>query len=534
MPGARRILAIDFSVSPGTFITSFQDGTSSKQSVKLSRTQRYTLAMSTLRTRWREFFRLSTLPTALALASFVLVVLRAVATADPHWDTLAYHWPYAARLAGLCDRECFTLYFGMEQRYEGFPLLLTAVQGFLWRITGTPHLADLINIAAIIALAAYLKYRFAAPLTWSWLAFLAIPAVHVQLTSSYIDVPLNAAVTLALMVILRILLLPDTDQRADILIALGALGVATGSKYQMLPIALVTWAVIVLLATRNPAIVRAKRRTSVLAALSLAGAFVLLPKLAMNILNFGNPLYPIEFAIGPFHFPGTENMMPTNSIPDVWKERPRWLRWLASVFEFDAFRGRPLPWTVGQGDVQQSNPSFRMGGYFVPYVLGTLALVWWSARTTSAAKWPAALMILLSVFCASMPMSHELRYYLFWMLTLVSCALVVVHSPVFASAHQAVQRGITHGVVVIAVTSVIAMTGAAYLKNEKRDSLARLLEETRSVVNEIPEGGKLCVLNRNPRAFLYASLFHPPRHYQTRSLFADEQADCSIWLDLDR
>jgi hypothetical protein len=96
------------------------------------------------------------------------------------------------------------------------------------------------------------------------------------------------------------------------------------------------------------------------------------------------------------------------------------LRWLASVTEFDAFRGRALPWTIGQGDVAQSSPSFRMGGYFVPYVLGAIVLIGWSVRSTVTARWVAAMILVLSLMCAWLPGSHELRYYLFWMLTLVS------------------------------------------------------------------------------------------------------------------
>jgi hypothetical protein len=142
-------------------------------------------------------------------------------------------------------------------------------------------------------------------------------------------------------------------------------------------------------------------------------------------------------------------------------------------------------------------------------------------------------MIALSLICAAMPMSHELRYYLFWMLTLVSCSLVVVHSAIFTNRHQAVQRGITHGVVIIAVTSVIAMTGAAYLTTDRRQTLGAILQETSSIVPQVPENGTLCVLNRNPRAFLYSSLFHPPRRYHTVSLLENEQADCSVRLDLD-
>jgi hypothetical protein len=259
---------------------------------------------------------------------------------------------------------------------------------------------------------------------------------------------------------------------------------------------------------------------------------VLLPKLALNAVTFGNPFYPMDISFGRIHFPGLESLASTNSISDEWITSPRPLRWLASVMEFDAFRGRILPWTVGQADVPQSSPSFRMGGYFVPYVLGAIALVGWGARSIVTARRAAAMMIVLSLICAWLPGSHELRYYLFWMLTLVSCVLALAHSPAFASQQQAMQRNATHGLVVIAVTSVILMTGAAYLRPSGK-TLEEMLRGTETVVAQVPEGGTLCVLNGDRKAFLYSSVFHPAQHYRTRSLFAEEEGNCTIRLHLE-
>jgi hypothetical protein len=478
----------------------------------------------------------------LALVSFVFIILRATRTVDPYWDTLAYHWPYAARIAGLCDRDCYSMTVGMEGRFDGFPLLLHAAQGWLWRLTGTPGLGDLINIAMLLALGGYLRYRFEVPLAWSWLAFLAIPEVQVQLTSSYIDVPVNAAATLALMVLLRMLVHPDADQRADVAIALAALGVAAGSKYQMVPIALATWLTIVLLATWKPSMIRLQRRYASFALLGAAGILVLLPKLTLNAVTFGNPFYPMDVVLGPIHLAGPESLASTNSVSEAWAASSRPLRWLASVTEFDAFRGRTLPWTIGQGDVAQSSPSFRMGGYFVPYVLGAIVLIGWSVRSTVAARWVAAMILVLSLMCAWLPGSHELRYYLFWMLALVSCMLALVHSSGFANPLQTTQRAVTHALVAIAAISVVTMTGAAYLRPSGK-TLAKLTEHTDAVVAQVPEGGTLCIFSSDPRkAFLYSSVFHSPRRYRTKSLFDEEgterngegNADCAVRLRLDR
>lgn len=494
---------------------------------------RYTPCMLPRSPPWRYHIRLPGLPTLLALASFALIVVRTLTTVDPYWDTLAYHWPFAARLSGLCDGDCYSLSRTLEQRYEGFPLLLHAVRGFFWRLTGSPATGNLLNVALLLALGGYLKHRFSVPLAWSWLAFIAIPEVQIQLSSSYVDVPTNAAVTLALMVLLRMLVQRDADHRLDVALALAALGFAAQSKFQMIPIALAVWLVITALAMREPSLLRARRSFVVAGVLGLGGAVVLLPKLVLNGVNFGNPFYPVEILLGPIHLPGVESMAPSTSVSDALVDWPAPVRWLASVFEFDAFRARYLPWTVGQGDVSQSSPSFRMGGYFVAYVLGALALIGWGARATSTAKWAAALIIVLSLICAWTPMSHELRYNLFWMLTLGACTMALGHSRVFASSQQAVYRRISHGLVLIAGLSVVLMTGGAYLRVDG-PNLADLLQPTHAAVAEVPDGGILCVLNRHPYGFLYASVFHPSRHYQTKSLWADEQANCTLRLDIDR
>ena len=471
--------------------------------------------------------------TILALASFALIIVRAVRTVDPVWDTLQYHWPFAGRVAGICDRSCFLLSWGMEARYDGFPLFLHAMQGMLWRLTGTPGMADLINIALVVALGAYLKWRFSVPLAWSWLAFLAIPEVQIELTTSYIDLPVNAAVTLALAALLRMLVQPNVDQRVDVAIAFASLAVAAGSKFQLVPIALLTWTAIVSLAARNPSSVRFKHRLLVVVSFGTAGALAMLPKLAMNAVTFGNPFHPIAVTFGPFHFSGQEAMTSVNAIADDWATWPNPIRWLASVLEFDAFQKRSLPWTIGQGEVPQSNPSFRMGGYFVSYVLGAITLIIWSARSTPAARWALAMMVTLSLICAWTPLSHDLRYNEYWMLALVSIALVIAHSPAFASPQQVTNRRYTHGLIAIALTSVVMMTGGAYLRTNG-PTLQDLIRETDAVVATVPDGGTLCILNGNRRGFLYSSLFHPSRRYLTRTLFADESAECTIRLDLDR
>jgi hypothetical protein len=124
--------------------------------------------------------------------------------------------------------------------------------------------------------------------------------------------------------------------------------------------------------------------------------------------------------------------------------------------------------------------------------LGAIVLIGWSVRSTVSARWVAAMILALSLMCAWLPGSHELRYYLFWMLTLVSCMLALVHSPGFTNPAQTVQRNVAHALVVIAVISVVTMTGAVYLRPGGK-TLADLIEPPTAWVSTVPDGGR-CAL----------------------------------------
>lgn len=400
----------------------------------------------------------------------------------------------------------------------------------MWRLTGTPMFADVLSIAMIVALCLYLKSRFDVPLAWSWLAFLAIPEVQIELTSSYIDVPVNVGITLALLALLRIVVEPTKTQRADVSIALAALAIAAGSKHQMVPVALLAWAAIVLVCAQRPASIGLPSRLAVLLLLGILGVLALLPKVIINAIDFHNPFYPIAISIGPFSFPGPEPMMQTVSISDAWVRAPGPVRWLASLFEFDAFRGRPLPWMLGQADVPQQSRSFRMGGYFVGYVLALITVVALSYRATRKARFAVMMLIAISVVCSLLPLSHEMRYYMFWMLMLVSVTLACVHSPSFASVEQPTLRRFAHAGIAICLLTVVTMTGGAYLSTHGNE-LPDLLQETTATVDQIPEGATLCILEKDRRAILYSSLFHPQRRYQTHVLdSSEEDPACTVRL----
>lgn len=471
---------------------------------------------------------------AIAIVTFVLIVVRSLSTADANWDTLQYHWPYAARAAGLCDMQCFTLGFGLEQRYLAFPMLFHTAFGLLWRAFGTPVAGHAATIAVVVALCAYLWRRFSVPLAWSWLALLAIPLVQIHLSSSYVDLAANAALTIGILALLRIVMTRDAAN-VDVVIAWAALGLTAGAKLLLIPMAALVWAAIVVAAAHARWRRDGRVPWAYAAGLAVAGMVTILPQLAYNAWQFHNPFYPVTMRVAGVTLPGIESLKQiqnTISVSTQWIEFPRWIRWVASVFEFDAFRGRGMPWTVDQADVLRTNPSYRMGGYFCIYVLGLVAILLARARARGTRPM-LGIFIVATVICAFLPNSHELRYYQFWMLTLASIVMVLAFSPLPEAmvAAQAQTRNAARALVLLALAGVMLMTGTRYILFAGT-SLDQLVSPTNAVVDAMPAGSTLCFAHEYRYAILYSQLFHPGSSIHVRSIDGASAPGCDKVIEL--
>ena len=467
-----------------------------------------------------------------AAITLALVLGRALLTVDPYWDTLAYHWPYSARAAGLCDMHCFQMPKAMEDRYDGFPVLFNWAQGQLWRLTGSPGFGDLVGIGMLLGLCAYLRWRFCVPLAWSWLGFIAVPLVQAHATSSYVDLPANVALAIGLLVGVRISLEREADPRVDLAIALAALGMAAGGKLQLVPVAILIWTAIIVTVSTDPSNsgLGSSRKRALL--MYFAGCAVLLPAAVWNLVRFGNPFYPIAIELGPIHFDGPERMMQVASLSTAWQGVPSPIRWLASVLEIDAYGGRPTPWTIDQGDVSSQARSFRMGGYFVGYVLALASLLMWAWLESPPSRKATAFVIAASITCALLPLSHELRYYMFWMLSLISIVLVIAFSPKLAASRPKLFRPAVCAAISISLATVIAVTGGKYFSIHG-PSISELVEPTRPTVDALPAHATLCLLNRDRRAILYSRLFHEGTEHRVMQADDDGLAGCTIKIAPD-
>ena len=456
---------------------------------------------------------------ALALAAGLLLASLAIAAGhdvSKAWDVWYYHLPFAARINGMLDPSSYAFGRLNQARFDGFPLLGEALQGLLWRITGRPESAAFVSFAAVPGLAWFLRRTFGATPHVAVLALLAIPLVQIHATGCYVDLPANACVTmLALLVYRQIVRREAPSQR--VLIGAAALAIAAANmKFQLVPVVIVTSVVLVATALRRDA-----RRSARLLVVAIALPLVFATPLK-NMVRHGNPVWPVELQLLGKSLPHLEGAYASS--PDWLANVPRPVRWSASVLELGL---RPVAsharWSLDQWTPPR-DPGYRMGGFFGAYAIVNVAALLLAvfvqrSRESKVAFWFAGGATLVA---SLMPQSHELRYYMFWMLLLVGLNLVVWSRV----------RPITTGLVAAAALAIVAWsTGGAYLY-ASGDSFATLVSNSvdRAALERIGPGERVCV-SRAPWTFLYAPRFHPERRYSVQEAEGAEECDGARQLE---
>lgn len=472
-----------------------------------------------------------------AAISFFLILRRAVTGLDVIWDTFAYHLPFAARLAGLCDAQCFQMRPGHEDRYAGFPMFATWLQSVIWRVFGTPNWGDLINCAALGVVVTAAKIYLRIPMALFATALFAVPLIQIHLSLTYIDLFCNAAVMVSIILMLSFFL----DQKAApwrLLFAFFPLAAAANSKYQMLPISAGLTLLICLLFLG-----RVKHYPRKHIGLFALGVAVLTPLVfatpLINLQKFHNPVYPIRAQILGHVLEGSEAPKSPFSVSPYWETKPQAVIWLASIFEVEAYESRPITWEGSQGAVAIGAHSFRMGGYFGIYVVGNLLLLAFSLANTPARLrvWLSGVFGGITACTAILPASHELRYYLYWMMSLIllNLTLCVRADLAISKIRQSVHRTAYSWMALSALVSVAAITGGAYLGPHFDSSSIQTLLVERNVSSAMAqfEENKVNCLGESyePFRFLYADIFHEGREFSVRELDADAPAgDCGVLM----
>ena len=345
--------------------------------------------------------------------------------------------------------------------------------------------------------------------------------MHIHATSSYVDLPANVCVTLLLLCVHRAIVAGEPPTPRFLIGCAVLAAAAANTKFQLVPIVAIAAVALVTLSLRDlrrwrsaaPAARTALRKRLLVVVLALP---VVLATPIKNAAVHGNPVWPVELRVLGHSLPHAEEAY--DSSPPHLASSSRPARFLRSVLEID---NRPIAtqrrWSLHRW-TPPDEPGYRMGGYFGAYVvINVLALAGavWRRRTREAVV-AAALFSGVTMVAALVPQSHELRYYMHWMLLLVSLNLVLWTR----EARRAV------GVVAVSALAVVTWsTSAAYLHASGSTFEALLAERVdRSVIESARPGERLCI-DRPPFTILYAPTFHANKGYAVQEATTD--ADCN-------
>jgi hypothetical protein len=461
--------------------------------------------------------------TALAALLAVSLLVAGWHDVSQGYDVWYYHLPFAARLAGIMDANAYAFSAENQARYEGFPLLSELLQGLFWRITRHVEATSLLSVGALLAIPVFLKRAFAVPPHLALLGFLAVPLVHIHATSGYVDLPANACATVLLLCVHRALVSGEAPLR---LLAPSALlaAAAANMKFQLVPIVSLASLVLAAVALRGVRSWASSDRKARGELLQRAGVVAIAIPLVFatpikNAVVHGNPVWPVELHVLGRSLPHVEAAYA--QAPRHLADSSRPVRFVRSVLEIDNLPiATQRRWSLDQWAPPDA-PSCRMGGFFGAYVaLNLAALGWIAARRRSREDLAAAgLFGGVTIVAALVPQSHELRYYMHWMLLLVSLNLVL-----WARAGPATRAALAL-VALVALVVVVWSTDAAYLYASGSTFEQFLAKRSdRSIVESAEKGARLCI-SREPFTFLYAPAFYPGHDYSVQE--ATTEADCS-------
>jgi hypothetical protein len=336
--------------------------------------------------------------------------------------------------------------------------------------------------------------------------------VHIHATSAYVDLPANAATSALVLVAFDAWASPTPAGARALLTAGIASAIAVNTKTLSHPIVLVA---LVAVAVRALPELRRGRRL-------LAFSVVLLPVVfwtpLANLVTHHNPYFPVRLSVLGHILPGPEE--PYASSPDWLAGVPRPARFVASLAEVGL---RPMTdtrrWTVDQW-MPSDAAGYRMGGFFGAYVLVHVAFLAWRARSDRSrmARVHAIGFVAFTALVAVLPQSHELRYYMCWMIVLVATNLRL-------AGGVAGRRAIGIGAAA-ALGIVLAVTRAAYAYpsgSTFRDLVRETTDE--GAISGARGGERICV-DREPYDLPWAAAFHPgARAYVV--VEAEPSGDCA-------
>ncbi|BAZ45961.1 hypothetical protein NIES4102_29890 [Chondrocystis sp. NIES-4102] len=464
----------------------------------------------------------------IALILTIAILLKAILDIDNNYDPGWYHIPFAGRIWGILPKEMFIgdeKWF--EPRYEGFPLLAHFLQGFFWKITGRIQSTNLVGFLGVVGYFGFLQAWFDVPLYFSAIALFAIPLVITNASTSFVDLFGNIGTAILVMMTYRLYKNKELPQLKDLLIAFIGAAISANTKTQLQPLVFLillvygirlAWLII----KYKPPI----KLLSAILATGLAGLIIFATPVKNTVL-YANPLYPIKIQIGGV-------VLNHKLSPEAFEKGDRTRKWITSVLEINApFRWTPDQWST---DITRNRRGGFFGAYVVFNVILLLALtireIIQNKSSTNNRSWDAIWGLVTAIAMSLVPMnfpeSQELRYFMYWMICLVSLNLYLVSLPknrqLFGHWLQPKYLGLIYA---IFLTIVVVKVGNFYLKPSFY-TLDRYVAfgVKPGFMSQIEADDQVCLISKHmgedtqtapfaalKYAFLYSSYFHPELNY---------------------
>ena len=359
------------------------------------------------------------------------IFLKAIIDLDTNYDSGWYHLPFAARIWGIVSQESFISESLIEHRFDGFPLLAHFFQGLFWKITGRIQSTNLVGYLSLIIYFLFLRSYFQVPLYLSVIAIFAIPAVLTHAATSFVDLPGNVGVSILMMMTYCFFRQSQLPRKEELLIIFFSAAAASNIKPQLQPLIFLPYLIvgIRLIWLYFMYTSAAQRKLWLTIPLAVIASSLIFATPIKNVTLYGNPFYPIKIEVAGI-------VLNHQLTPKTYSEGDRPQKWLQSILEINTPK-----WSVHQWN--ENNPQYldRAGGFFGAYVVFNLLLLLsltiqeqLQNRQSSPedkphnATFALVTVLLMSLVPANFPQSHELRYFMFWMITLVSLNLYLVTS----------------------------------------------------------------------------------------------------------
>jgi hypothetical protein len=292
--------------------------------------------------------------------------------------------------------------------------------------------------------------------------------------------------------------------------------VSANMRLQHLPVCLLVLVLLLVRVLWQPD-ATPKERRGAFVIVALASPLIFFAPLR-NLMRFGNPVYPVKISILGHALPGIEDRY---AFAPTWLAKaPQPLRFFASILEIGL---PPLFPPAGEGQLQRysvdqwmpsDHPGSRLGGTLGIGMIALSLLFLYGLRHTKERIRIGLCMLALTALTSMLPQSHELRYTLYWPLSLAGLAL--------ALAYPHLPR-VTAALSVLLPLVVVMSTRATWIYpngSTFSELLANKVHHAR--IEETVDGGTVC-LAEPPRIFLYAAKFHG-RRYAVHE--ADEDGVC--------